>query len=320
MRFIRSSLYWFILLAGLCPGFAADLPGGELPALRLNPVAQVDSGGIFLNDIFQSDKPLPVTRLCDAPEFGKTAMLTRAQIAEFARVIGTDLGGTNWTGPESIRISRRARALAEADALTLLTGTLQREVVKDRGELELRFTHPWTAITVPDEPLTVRVVDLPTIGITPSFMARFELHTAHETVGTWQASFEAHIWRDVWVASAPLKRGDALEAGNITRERRNIISIHEALADFPEGDATQEIAQGVAAGSPLLARDVHLRPVVFRGQAADGVLHEGALTITMRVEVLEDGAPGQVIRLRNPQTRHDLRGKVINEQTVLMLL
>lgn len=320
MRFIRSILCWFILLAGLCPGFAADIPGGELPVLRLNPAAQVDGEGIFLSHVLQSDKSLPVTRLCDAPAFGTTVVLTRSQIEGFARTTGADLGGTNWTGPDSIRISRRTRTLAEADALTLLTGTLQRDLVKDRGELELRFTHPWTAITVPDEPLTVKVVDLPTIGITPSFMARFELRTAHETVGTWQASFEAHIWRDVWVAAAPLKRGDALEAGNVSRERRNVISIHEALADFSEGDATQEIAEGVAAGAPLIARDIHLRPVVFRGQPADGVLHDGALTITMRVEVLEDGAPGQIIRLRNPQTRHDLRGKVINEQTVLMLL
>lgn len=313
------SLYSVILLAGLSRGFAVDLPGGE-PLPRFNAAAQVDGDGIFLNQVLQTDKPLPATRLCDSPDFGKTAVLTRAQVESLARTVGADLPGTNWTGATAISISRRTRMLTEAEALALVSETLQRDCVKDRGELELRFTRPWTAISVPDEPLTVKVVDLPTLGITPSFLARVELHTAHEMVGTWQAPVEARIWRDVWVASAPLKRGDALEAGNVTRERRNIISLHEALAEFPEGDPTQEIAEGVAAGSPLLARDVHLRPVVFRGQAADGVLRDGALTITMRVEVLEDGAPGQIVRVRNPQTRHDLRGKVINEQTVLMLL
>jgi flagella basal body P-ring formation protein FlgA len=40
----------------------------------------------------------------------------------------------------------------------------------------------------------------------------------------------------------------------------------------------------------------------------------------MKVEVLEDGVPGQVIRIRNPQTRRELRGKVQNEQTVVVSL
>ena len=37
----------------------------------------------------------------------------------------------------------------------LLTAALQRDYVKDLGELELRFARPWTPVTVPDEPLRV---------------------------------------------------------------------------------------------------------------------------------------------------------------------
>jgi flagella basal body P-ring formation protein FlgA len=40
----------------------------------------------------------------------------------------------------------------------------------------------------------------------------------------------------------------------------------------------------------------------------------------MKVDVLEDGATGQVIRIRNPQTRRELRGKVQDEQTILISL
>ncbi len=67
---------------------------------------------------------------------------------------------------------------------------MQRDCVKERGELELRFVRPWASIAVPDEPITVRILDLPTVGISTFFMTRFELRTAHETLGTWQASFE----------------------------------------------------------------------------------------------------------------------------------
>ena len=53
-----------------------------------------------------------------------------------------------------MRVSRRVRQLDEAELTALLTAALQREYVKDLGELELRLSSPWTAVTVPDEPLT----------------------------------------------------------------------------------------------------------------------------------------------------------------------
>ena len=94
--------------------------------------------------------------------------------------------------------------MTEADALALLTTTLQKNYVKDKGELELNFTQPWTAPVLPDEPLTVKILELPTAGVTPSFIIRFQLCTATQTVGTWQATVQAHVWREVWVAHSDL--------------------------------------------------------------------------------------------------------------------
>ncbi|HLP75469.1 MAG TPA: hypothetical protein VK327_01015, partial [Candidatus Paceibacterota bacterium] len=67
------------------------------------------------------------------------------------------------------------RPISESDLLELLTATLQNDYVKDKGELELRLTRPWTPRTVPDEPITVKVLDIPANGVTPSFILRFEL-------------------------------------------------------------------------------------------------------------------------------------------------
>ena len=50
----------------------------------------------------------------------------------------------------------------------------------------------------------------------------------------------------------------------------------------------------------------------------DGMIYEGGMTITLKVEVLEDGLPGHVVRVRNPRTRREMLGKVKNEQTILI--
>ena len=60
------------------------------------------------------------------------------------------------------------------------------------------------------------------------------------------------------------------------------------------------------------------RPVVRRGNVVEAMLEDGNLTISVKVEALEDGIPGQLVRVRNLRTQREFRGKVKNEQTVLV--
>ena len=212
------------------------------------------------------------------------------------------------------------RAFAENDLLELLTAALQQENVKDKGELELRLSQPWKTRSVPDEPLTLKVLDLPSLGVTSMFIARIELRAGGQSLGSWQLPVQAHVWREVWVAHSALQRGALVADADLSRERRDMLNVHEPLAEFAAGDTTLELAESVAASSPLLARAVKQRPVVRRGQLVDACIQDGALSISMKVEVLEDGVPGQMIRIRNTQSRHDIRGKVLNEQTILVAL
>jgi flagella basal body P-ring formation protein FlgA len=210
--------------------------------------------------------------------------------------------------------------LLEADLVHLLTDALQQECVKDKGDLELHLSQPWTTRMVPGGPLTLKILDLPKNGLASSFIVRFELRTAHESLGTFQLAVQARLWRDIWVARSILKRGDLVAEADLEQQRRDVFALHDALAEFTAGDTTLELAEPLQAGTPLLSRSVRARPVIRRGQAANALLEDGALSITMKVEALEDGAPGQIIRARNSQSRRDVRGKVLNEQTILISL
>lgn len=214
-----------------------------------------------------------------------------------------------------------AKTLTEADAIALLTASLQQDYVRDRGELELLFTQPWVATNVPNQPLTVKILELPTEGVTPAFIIRFQLCTPDgTTVGTWQESMQAHIWRNVWVAHSDLQRGESIGDADVARERRDVLGVHESLAEFTAGDTMLELSQSVQAGAPVLARELKPRSVVHRGELADALLQNGALSISLKVEVLEDGAPGQVVHVRNPDSKRDFTGKVADDRTILVSL
>jgi flagella basal body P-ring formation protein FlgA len=213
-----------------------------------------------------------------------------------------------------------AHVLNEADLLKLLTSTLQHDYVKDRGELELVLTQPWPAPTVPDEPLKLKILEMPTAGVTSSFIIRFQLCTATRSIGTWQTSVQAHIWRDVWVAHSDISRGDLPADADVAIERRDVLPIRESLAGFSADDTSLEFAESVRAGQPLLARMLRPRAVIHRGQIADAVVQDGGLSVTTKVEALEDGAPGQFIHARNSVSRRDLTGRVLDGRTILISL
>ena len=292
-----------------------------LGGFELLPLVQVDGSGIFLHQIVAPKRSVPKNiRLSDAPTFGQTASLSRAQLAELLNRLAPELATNAWTGAGQSRISRRLRPLAEAELRDLLTATLQNEVVKDRGELELRFSRPWTPASVPYEPISLKVLDLPSSGIAPNFIARFEVVAGSDHVGPWQVVLQARLMKEVLVAKSTLKRGAALASTEVTTEKRDVISLREPLDASALNDPTLDLYEAVSPGQPLLARHVRARAVVQRGQVVDALMRDGSLSISLKVEALGDGAAGQTIRVRNPKTKREFYAKIQDEQTVLLSL
>lgn len=295
---------------------------GQAASLSLLPAASVTSDGVFLAQLVSTENgsALPHLRLTDAPAAGLSLALTRDQVVALLQKSAPELVTTNWTGSAQIRVTRRTRQLGESELKELLTDVLQREHVRQRGELELGFTRAWTAVTVPDETFTLKLLDLPASGIGANMILRFELRGARETFGTWSVVTQARVWRDVLVTAALLKRGQPLSEADVVRERRDLLLSREALDALPRVETGLELVENVPAGVPLTARSFRVRPLVFRGQTLEALVQDGALQISTKVEALEDGLPGQFVRVRNPQSRREFRGKVHNETTILVQL
>ncbi len=296
--------------------FAVRVNAANAATFSLCSVVQTGGEGVFLQQMVKADQALPALKLCASPAFGKITELTRAQVHDLIAAAAPELATTNWNGAATIRISRRTREYSEAEMLAQLTATLQHDYVRDKGELELSLTHPWSPPVVPDEPLTLKILELPTAGATPAFIVRFELHTAQATLGAWQASVKAQVWREVWVARSALPRGVPVADADIVRERRDVVNIQKAFANFEAGNDALATAAYVPANTPLLADEIRPKVVIHRGQVAEAQLEDGALSIRLKVVALEDGAPGQSIRLRNPASQHNLNGTVLDGLTI----
>lgn len=306
----------FLIFAMTLAARAADVASWPLA-----PEARVDSRGIYLRDLFAPgfSQPLPEIRLGDAPLFGRFVMLNRAQVTDLLAKAAPDLDPL-WSGAERIRVVRRARVLDETEIKQMLTSALQEENVRERGELELRFVRPWAPVHAPDEPLKLKVLDLPNAGISPNFIVRFEVKAGTELVGTWSLNVNAKIMREVWVARSGLMRGQALQGADIGQERRDVLTFRDGMAALPGELAGFDIGENLAAGQILTPRSLKQRPIIKRGKTLDALVADGPLQIVVKVEALEDGLPGQFVRVRNIKSRREFRGKVQDEQTVAVAL
>jgi flagella basal body P-ring formation protein FlgA len=221
----------------------------------------------------------------------------------------------------SVAIAATNAVLDEAAVTKLLASSLQEQFTGANGELNLRFTRPWASQSTPAGQLTLKILEMPNNGVTSSFIVRFEIFTAAGgSLGNWQMPVQAHLWREIHVARSMLKPGVSVADADIAMERRDVLALRAPLAEFADGNTMLEVAENVPAGSPLFARSVKLRPVVHRGEMTNARLEDGALSVTMKVQALEDGTPGQIIRVRNLQSARDFSGKVLNEKTVLVSL
>ncbi len=319
---LSQSIFPVLLAAMLGTGQPLPAHFGPAPAHVLLAKAEVDSRGIFIAQLLvpTHGEPLPAVRLAAAPALGQTLVWTPQQINQLLAKTAPDLVTTNWSGADRIRIGRRSRILNEAELKELITARLQQDYAKEKGHLELHLNRPWNPMMVPDEPLSIKVLDLPATGLSPYFILRFELHAGEEVVGSWQASLQAKVWSDILVARSSLRRGELLREADVEMARRDVLSARELLESSALENPLMELSENIRAGAPLYTRSVRVRPVVRRGKLVDAFLQEGGMSITMRVEVLEDGIPGQVVRVRNPQSRREFNGKVRDEQTVLVFL
>jgi len=314
MRFHRSVL---LFLLGINSLIAAE----NIGPLELLPQASAGTQGVFLSDVVtnKTERVVPRILLANAPQIGRSLVLTRFQMNDLLAKKAPDLVCSNWLGADKVRITRATRVVDETTLKDLLTSVIQEEQIKSRGELELSFNRPWNNLPVPDDVLTVKLKEMPTSGVSANFICRFELLAGTESVGVFQQPLQAKVWKEVVVARSNLIRGQLLKDADVGPERRDLLTLRDYVTQIPADDPYIEFRENVPAGTPLTTRALRLRAIVKRGRVLDAVLQEESMTISVKAEALEDGVPGQPIRVRNVRSKREFRGKVQDEQTVMVM-
>jgi flagella basal body P-ring formation protein FlgA len=182
------------------------------------------------------------------------------------------------------------------------------------GELQLELLRPWTAPERAVQSWQVEITEYPAAPAS-SMMLRCRVR-ADGTVSAEQTLVvRAALWRDAWYARQPLVNGTRFDPVLLDARRTDFLRDRDALP-ASAGDGSYDFARGVLAGRLLGWRDVARRPLVRKGEVVDVAATDGLLTVNLKAVALQNGAQGETITVRNPDSRKDFSASVIDEKRV----
>jgi flagella basal body P-ring formation protein FlgA len=126
------------------------------------------------------------------------------------------------------------------------------------------------------------------------------------------------VMSPVVVTTQPLSRGDKFSQNNV------------ALIRWPENrtppGAMKELRSvwGRTSNIPMVPNtvvsldNIFDPPVIHRGQEVDAIVRRGNVELSVVTEAIEDGKLGDTVRVENTESHKLLRGKVLDEKTVLI--
>jgi flagella basal body P-ring formation protein FlgA len=179
------------------------------------------------------------------------------------------------------------------------------------GDLQLDLLRSWQPPAAPAGEWTMTVVAPPQV-LVPQMVVRVRLAVGQRNLGEWNLPLRAQLWGDAFAVRQPLARGDAIDPALLDLRRVDLLREKDAiLAGTDMGGMS--VARGVGVGTMLTWRDVARRTLVQRGNHIEVVATDGALTITMKALAMQNGALGETIVVRNPESRRDFSAVVTAE-------
>lgn len=186
------------------------------------------------------------------------------------------------------------------------------------GELHLETDTPLTSLKVPDESWYVEVLPPLPSSLGARLHLRYRLTNGFLPEPEQTIALRCEWWREAIVSNRLLRPGELDLNGAYTIEKVNWLQYRGDLIPV-EADLSQlRLKATWRANEPLRWSTVETRPMIEEGKMVEVLATEGALRISMRGVALENGNEGDVIAVRNLQSRKEIQGIVTHANTVLV--
>ncbi len=243
-------------------------------------------------------------------------MKTSTQIFRFLALIATALLASPVQLPaadDEVAPASAATPFTREQFLSGLTRALTTHFNLE-GELQIELLRVWAPPARTAAVWDLNVLDFP-VAPASSMMVRCRLMADGAVALDTTLVVKAQLWRDAWASRVPFALGALFDVTALETRRVDLLRERDVLP-ASVGDRTYVFSRAIPAGRLLTWRDVTRRPLVKKGELVEVSAHEGPLQITMKALAMENGAQGETVTVRNPESRKNFTALVIDENRV----
>ncbi len=184
------------------------------------------------------------------------------------------------------------------------------------GDLQLELLREWAAPNRVAREWTLDITEYPAL-ISAAMLTRCRVLADGKVAGEYTITMRASLWRDAWSARQPIAANSTFEPAELETRRVDFLHERDALPTAV-GDHSFIFARAIQSNRLLNWRDVARRPLVRKGDFVEVAAVDGMLQVTMKGLAMENGAQGDTVTIRNPESRKDFAAQVVAENRVLI--
>lgn len=320
-------------LCTLCLAFSASASEQAQDVLITFKEESTAPGAVvLLRDIAEVECLSPVQQSSwekldlDEGQEGDVQTIHRERVQLRARLAGLDPERVRWRGASSCNVTFHTEPNKDSVVLEALTKSVAISLNLAPEDLKVTLTSPvdWRkqeSKNARADSVRIEAIlsDQPRPG---SNSARLALLVDEQLIETTTCHWQLGLFEYVPRAARAMPRGETLTRDDFLVER--ILRVVPGTSAAPEDFVGQTTATAIAAGQVIRERDVRRdsvkREFVIQGrQPVRVIVRKGNLEARLTgAESMEPGRVGDWIRVRNPQSNRIVRGRVSEDQTVIL--
>ena len=271
----------------------------------------VKGGNIFLSDLTSSSLNLSDISLGVSPLPGRERTLSKNYILARVKTLDDNL---ILVGPDKIKIARESQPLEVEKVVGIAKEAILKSLAKSEN-VQIELVRAPSDIHLPAGEVNYKVSGIRERG--RQSLCQVEVEVDGERIREVEAIFEVKRFGQVVVAKHKLNRDQILAPDDLKIELREITSLKNsfaALCDLKDLRASTFIREG----DIITSKMVETPPLIERGKIITILVEEGPVSITALGKSLSDGMKGEILRVRNLDSKREIAAKVFDEKTVVV--
>ncbi|MFZ6721402.1 flagellar basal body P-ring formation chaperone FlgA [Undibacterium sp. Ji49W] len=218
-----------------------------------------------------------------------------------------------WSGSQIVDISLEAQVVEGSDIVAFARTVLLNWMAIQNEHLEIAEVADVKAERLPAGTLRMKISRLSErLAVQKKLTVLLELWIADHFIKNVPVRFELNGTKKIWVSNRSIVKGEPIVEKDVDVKTVDLFSDSGLdIAQVKFASKPIRAKSKLTKGAALSSENIEAVPDAIRGDFGLLIAHEGLVSIESRVEIMEDGFMGQLIKVRPSGTENQIQVRII---------